>query len=265
MIEYKMFDFLQPSGCLSEIMSQPFNKNKIIDVALFQDHRNAFYYWTKWTKKLQENKIYEIPSLITFDWHQDLCFPNNDEQKELENLDLDKLYEVAYFSWARLSHINDCQIGAAAHLNMIKDVYVICRQDKKRKGFEYTDYKGNIHRIKVFHSIKDFTNFYSTIKDDRIYYDIDLDYFVINNANASGKGNFTYMKRKEIQKYFSSSNEVINWIFKRLEGFTIATEPKCCGGLKKSNYLLNIIDNLYFTPSLFSSVLANNIQTEWKI
>lgn len=265
MVNYKTFDFLEPSGCLSEIMTQPYNNQKVIEVAVFQDHRNSFYYWTKWTRELQKKEINEIPSLITFDWHQDLCFPVEDEKSELEKLDVDNLSEIAFFSWGRLSHLNDCQIGAAVHLNFVKDVYVICRQKHLNdNGFDYKDYQGNTHNVKIFHSIDEFIYYFPQIKDDRLYYDIDLDFFTIENGYSNEKGKYTYMNRNEIKKYFSLDNQLIKDIFNRLEGFTIATEPEFCGGLKKSNYLLNTIDNLYFEPSLFYKG-GSEKYTKWKI
>ena len=74
---------------------------------------------------------------------------------------------------------------------------------------------------------------------------------------------YTYMKRSNVHDLLSADNPTINWIFKRLAGFTIATEPEFCGGLKKSNYFLKIIEDLYFTPSLFHKQLHGK-GTRWK-
>lgn len=71
------------------------------------------------------------------------------------------------------------------------------------------------------------------------------------------------MKKADVHKLLSANNPTISWIFKRLAGITIATEPEFCGGLKKSNYFLRIIEDLYFTPSLFYKELQGR-GTEWK-
>lgn len=44
------------------------------------------------------------------------------------------------------------------------------------------------------------------------------------------------MKKSAVEELLMVNNPTIDWIFKRLAGFTIATEPEFCGGLKKSNY-----------------------------
>ena len=46
---------------------------------------------------------------------------------------------------------------------------------------------------------------------------------------------YTYMKKSSAQEMFVIHNQTINWIFKKLAGFTIATEPEFCGRLKKSS------------------------------
>lgn len=60
------------------------------------------------------------------------------------------------------------------------------------------------------------------------------------------------MKKEEIINLLSIDTLLIKWIFERLKGFTIATEPKHCGSLLKSNKLLDIVNKIYFKPSLFS-------------
>ena len=71
------------------------------------------------------------------------------------------------------------------------------------------------------------------------------------------------MKKSAVQELLTVNNPTIDWIFKRLAGFTIAAEPEFCGGLKKSNYFLKIIEDLYFTPSLFYKQLQGK-GTQWK-
>jgi len=88
--------------------------------------------------------------------------------------------------------------------------------------------------------------------ETKVYFDIDLDFFTLNNPyNGKGK-KFTYMKKEEMKNILSINNPLTGWIFERLSGFTMATEPKHCGGLFKSNKLLDIVNRIYFKPSIFS-------------
>src|SRR5689334_21864680 len=120
----KRIGFVEPPGCQRDTLIHPFKDQGCIEVAVFNEHRFAFYYWIKWTNAHEGN----IPSLVTFDWHQDLSPPYADELPDLKALDTSKKAEVALYTWAKLSHTNDVQIRAAIMLNKIKDVYAICRQ-----------------------------------------------------------------------------------------------------------------------------------------
>lgn len=262
--DLKRLSYIEPPGCRSEILLHPYIPKETIELALFQEHRFAFYYWNVWTNELNG----EVPSLITLDWHQDLCPPYQDELDELKSLDNMHRGELAIYTWAKLSHQNDVQIKAALLLNKVKDVYVICRQKCSRPQLEtVTDFQGNSHLIKIFDSINEFEEYLPNILDHKLYFDIDLDYFTISNPISVGgykqKKQFTYLSKKEILGLMGLSNPVIEWVLKKVAGITIATEPEFCGGLKQSNYFLNIVDQLYFRPSLFHNI-PNSEGTQWR-
>jgi hypothetical protein len=63
---------------------------------------------------------------------------------------------------------------------------------------------------------------------------------------------FSYLSDEQIIEMLKIDRPLINWTFNRLNGITIATEPEHCGGLLKSNQLLNLVNDIYFEPSLFS-------------
>lgn len=262
-----IFKFIEPPGCLSNSVGHPSGMGKSIELALIQEHRFAFYYWLKWTNALEEQVI---PSLITFDWHQDLCKPYTDQLEELQALNAYNSTEVALYTWGKLSHENDVQIIAALLHNKIKDVYAICRQEVNRDShFVVTDFFGNDHSVYIFKDLSDLRNQLPKIKDKAVYWDIDLDYFTLSNPLSRNspykKRSYSFLKKKEIVAMLQPDDEIIQWIFERLKGFTIATEPRFCGGLKYSNKFLNIIDELYFTPSLFHFVPSPNTKmTQWK-
>ena len=260
----KHIGFLEPPGCMREILLHPFHMDRCIELSVFQEHRFAFYYWLKWSNELDP----EVPSLITYDWHQDLAPPYQDELPELKGLDTKNKGEVALYTWTKLSHHNDVQIRSALLLNKVKDVYIICRQDVGRKEREIViDFYGNRHTIYIFKDVTDFDTHLPNIRDQKVYFDIDLDFFTYGNPTSMKSPfddkRYTYMKRSNVHDLLSADNPTINWIFKRLAGFTIATEPEFCGGLKKSNYFLKIIEDLYFTPSLFHKQLHGK-GTRWK-
>ena len=66
------------------------------------------------------------------------------------------------------------------------------------------------------------------------------------------------MPKGKILELLAPETPFIRWIFARLAGFTIATEPEFCGGVSKSSKLLDMVTKLYFTPDLFHDAC------EWK-
>jgi len=135
------------------IINHPSGVNKAIEVSVFQDHRFAFYYWFKWWKntnrKLSTSE--KAPSLVSIDWHRDLCAPCDLEKEDLESLNLDSYKEVSFFSWDKLNPLNDGHILAAAHLNLIGDIFVLCKQDKGLIEPEFIDMFGNSHKVICCH------------------------------------------------------------------------------------------------------------------
>ena len=52
MIEFRNPCHIKPPGALREILSHPINKSEAMELAIFPEHRYAFFYWNKW---IQEN------------------------------------------------------------------------------------------------------------------------------------------------------------------------------------------------------------------
>ena len=235
-------------------------RKKEIEMAAFNEHRFAFYFWAKWKK---ENKINPTPDLITFDWHQDLVSVKNKEQ--LKKLDLKNLFEVSFFAWAKLSIANDNHILAAAYLDLIGDVYVVCKEapnpplpppqggdvpmNVSPSGGavkEIIDIKGKKHFIRKYENEQALMDNIQTQNIEHLYFDIDLDYFTIENKSSNKEQRFTYMKDREIKEIFNLETPFIQWIFKRMEGLTIAFEPDYTGGIDKSMKYYNLLDKLWF-------------------
>lgn len=252
MIEFRNPNYIVPPGSEKQILSHPILQNEAIELAIFQEHRYAFFFWTKWTK---QNKLTKPPCLVSFDWHQDLCFPCETEKEWLDNLDITSDGDIAIFCWTKLAGNNDGHILSAAYLNLIGNVYVLCRQGTFESDWEdeeMIDKFGNSHIIKKFRTSEKLEAFLNTTEENYTYFDIDLDFYTYDNP-YNGKGEkFTYMTELEMKNMLSVENSLIKWIFKRLCGFTIATEPEHCGGLLKSNKILDIINSIYFTPDIFT-------------
>lgn len=245
-----------PPGAKDVILSHPYyGHNKPIYLALFNDHRFAFFYWALWSKKNGGK-----PSdLVTLDWHQDLAM--TDITDELKVLDLENTFELSMLTWTRLNPLNDDHIKAAMYCNIIGDAYVICKQDMEYGGDEdefVVDIFGNQHICKKFITPE---NAYSYLKDSSVknlFFDIDLDYFTIENISTNSDQETTYMRESEIRNTVNPKSDFMRWIFERMNGFTIAFEPEFVGGLTKAMRLYGIIERTLFTGSVFRDT------TEWK-
>jgi hypothetical protein len=248
-----------PPGSLYEILAHPFKSYRSIELAIFQEHRYAFFYWNKWRRKSPVP-----PCLITLDWHQDLLRPDEVEKNWLLELDNNNDGEVSVFSWAKLASNNDGHILCAAYLNLIGNIYVHCRQGLENETYQesnFVDFEGNNHKIFKFKYYDEMEQALINSLELSVIFDIDLDFFTIDNP-LNGVGNkFSYLSDKQIIEMLEIERPLINWAFNRLNGITIATEPEHSGGLLKSNELLNLINDIYFDPSLFSSFPEN---CKWK-
>ena len=265
-------EYVTPPGSLSELLSHPHHGSyKTIEISIFNDHRYAFFFWNKWTQKLiGSDSINYPPSLVTLDWHQDLVYPTDEQKAWLKELDLNNNRDVALYSWANLGSQNDTHIMAAAYLNIIGDVYVHCRQATFESDWEdeyIEDKYGYRHTIKKFKEYKELENCLLAREEGNVYFDIDLDFFTLKNPLQMGRrdNSYTYLSNKVIKGMLNHDTPLMQWIFKRLQGITIATEPEHTGGLLKSNELLNLINEIWFNPSLFTSRPGQwDKETQWR-
>lgn len=260
MIKFRNPYHIEPPGSIREILSHPINDYETVELALFQEHRYAFFFWNKWMRKNEEANP---PCLVSLDWHQDLCSPDQVEKKWLDALDLSNDGDVSLFSWAKLAGNNDGHILCAAYLNLIGDIYVHCRQAPDPDAWkeeELVDKYGNKHTIKKFKTYEALQVTLLNSTETSVFFDIDLDFFSLKNGLSDGSFEFTYLQENEIRTMLNKDNTLISWVFERLKGFTIATEPEHCGGLLKSNKFLDLISDLYFQPEL----CAPKCNWKWK-
>ena len=128
-------------------------------------------------------------------------------------------------------------------------------QNNYTKIFDAIDLQKVYNEPKLIKKFKDYSALESTLlksNEDAVFFDIDLDYFTLKNGLSDGKFKFTYLSDKEIVALLSPNRPIINWIFERIEGFTIALEPQHTGGLLQSNKYLGLLDKIYFNPGLFA-------------
>ncbi len=259
MIEFRNpYSDVFPPGSIVQILSHPVKEKAMVELAVFQSHRYAFFFWNQWTNQLKQSNP---PCLVTLDWHQDLLYPCELEKEWLSNLNQKSDIDVAIFSWTKLAENNDGHILSAAYLNLIGNIYVHCRQgthESQWRDEELIDIQGNKHIVKKFKTLEDLGRHLLLTDEHNVYFDIDLDFFTHKNPYNGVGEKFTYVKKLDINKFLSFDTPLIKWIFERLCGFTIATEPEHCGGLIKANELLATLDTLYFKPMLFTD------KCDWK-
>lgn len=248
---FRNSNYIIPPGAYKEILTHPNGGGAAVELAVFQQHRFALFFWAQWTNK---RSTPEPPCLVSIDWHQDLCYPGEIEQGWLNQLDVHNEQEVAGFCWATLSGNNDDHVLAAAYLNLVGNIYVHCRQGigSEWEDEQLVDKFGNTHLVKKFRTVEALQAFLHTSDERAVYFDLDLDYFAIKEAYGKKVKRTNYMTPEEISTMLAADAPLMNWVFERLAGFTLATEPEHCGGLLKSNELLDTIDRLYFKPGLLS-------------
>jgi len=240
-----------PPGTFEDHPINSYN-NKILGVSLLYEHRFAFYYWMKWTCLQSENVP---PVLISLDWHQDLVHPSENECDELTALKQNDFREVGIFTAYKLNPLNHNQILAAAYLNLVSEIYILCKQrqyDYDNDMFAFTDYLGKKHDVKVFYTIDEMLACLKKEDINSIYFDIDLDYFTESKDSCGGDANVELVDDEEVGKIIAPHSSFMQLILPKLKGMTIAMEPEYCGGMRKSNHLFNLLDENLFDPGLLN-------------
>ena len=156
-----------------------------------------------------------------------MAYPEDCQKEELKALNIDNTFETSFYAWARLSTLNDDHIVAAMYKNIIGNVYVICKQNMDRSTHDerIIDMYGNIHVIKKFTTTSEAYGYLIKTKIDKVFFDIDLDFFTIENLSTNCTQKTTFVKETEIKHTIDSQSKFMWWILQRIKGFTIAFEP----------------------------------------
>lgn len=144
--------------------------------------------------------------------------------------------------------------------NIIGDAIVICKQGMEDNDREdkFKDMYGNTHTIRKFKTTQYACSYLKESNYSEIYFDIDLDYFTVENCSTNSNQETTFVSLDDIEKIVSPDSDFMYWVFQHIKGFTIALEPTFTGGLEKSIELYNIIEKELFTGSIFRN------KTKWK-
>lgn len=242
-------EYMRPPGTYYDVIAHPTDARRAMEVAVVQDHRFAFFYWLKWWNK--QECPHNLSTLVSLDWHQDLAPPDDDECQGLRNLDINNYKEISFFCWDKLHPHNDGHILSAAYLNIIGDIHVVQKQDESSVD-HFEDAVGRKHTIHCYRSIAELIENISTEEHQSVFFDIDLDYFTESPDSDGGGKDVELVSATDIHECLSPEGKLMSWIFPRICGMTIATEPEFCGGLMNSNMLFNEVNNALFNPQLLS-------------
>ena len=246
-------EYIRPPGTYYDIVAHPADADRAIEVAVVQDHRFAFFYWLKWRKK--QSELLAPPLLVSLDWHQDLTPPCDLEREWLEELDTNDYKTVSFFCWDKLHSHNDGHILAAAYLNIIGDIHVVQKQ-REASIDHFVDFGGRTHAIHCHVSIDTLIEVVSSQEHASVLFDIDLDFFTESPDLCGGGKDVQLVPAEDIRRCLRPDGELLSWIFPRMCGMTIATEPKFCGGLVNSNNQFAVVHDGLFDPPLLSHCIG---------
>lgn len=246
MHEHPDVDNLMPPGTYLEMLDHPSGDSRTMELAIFKEHRFAFYFWNRWTNNLN---TLSAPTLITIDWHRDMAPPSGVEKEALEQLSRTEVDKVSEFIWSKLDSHNDSHVLSAAYLNIIGDILLLKNYGDETESV-YRDYQNNKHLIREFREPKHLERAVAEQQSGPYYLDLDLDFFVKGKIFSHQMKEVEPYSREEIAELIDPDSKLFQTLFQKLEGITMATEPRYCGGILKSNRILKHVMKQLFTDDL---------------
>jgi len=240
--------YLRAPGTYYQILAHPFDPEQGIEVAIVQDHRFAFSYWQKWGSQKQTGD--SIPALVSLDWHEDLAGPAESEKEQLRSLDLTNNHSVALFCWEKLNPLNDGHIKAAAYLDLIGDIHILRKQAPNCIDESFESAARAIHLVRCYGTVRELLGELERGDYSDVYFDIDLDFFTESPDPCGGGKDLRLAEDAEVEAILEPTGQFMQWLFPRMRGMTIATEPEFCGGMSNSNKLYSIVDRTLFSAPL---------------
>lgn len=238
---------LMPPGTYLETLEHPSGDSRSMELAIFKEHRFAFYFWNRW--KNNSKPDLPPPVLITIDWHRDLAPPSDAEKDALGQLELTQEDKVSEFIWSALNTHNDSHLLSAAFLNIIGDILLLKNYGDESQSV-YKDHEGNHHRIQEFRNLDNLEKAVSERQNKRYILDLDLDFFVKGKVYSHQLEEVEPYTLEEIAGVINPHATLFQELFQELEGITIASEPRYCGGILKSNRILEHVMQQLFSDDL---------------
>lgn len=247
-----MYDNIDPRSCnppgtFLRTVPHPGGDDRSIEKAVIMEHRFAFFFWMKWRNQLHNNEWLQqtAPTLVTIDWHRDLAPVPDDQKEKLQQIEQQNLSDVANYVWAQFEQTNDGHILCAAWLNLIGDI-VLLQNTTQYQESTFTDMNGNEHQIYEIQDYGQFTDLMQQRKDQNVFFDIDLDYFIHGKGSSQYSENFQRYTDDEIKAVIDHRNPVFRQILPQIDGITIAQEPGYCGGIINSCHIMNVVHGQLF-------------------
>lgn len=180
--------------------------------------------------------------------------PDGVELDDLKELKQNDLRELSIFCWESLSPLNDGHVLAAAYLNLVGDIYIVRKQlgSAEDSSFEFRDAENRVHHVRCFDTVENLMAELRTAEVERVFFDIDLDYFTESEDSCGGGDDVELVSDEIVKRTLDPEGELLLWVFERFAGMTIATEPEFCGGILNSNHLLGLISECLFDPQLLA-------------
>jgi len=254
---------LSPPGCYSDFLrSQIDDQSLSVEVAVVNEHRFAFYYWSRfYCENIKTTKYtYPIkPILVSLDFHNDVGVDVDCKPEILLELNIENRSELGLFCWSYLNPLNDGHILPSLYLNYFSDVYILNTTEGEGDDRIYLDRYGNTHKISFYHDIFVFIDTLTSINTP-VYLDIDLDYFTFYQDNNEFIGSSKLVEDDIIHSTLSLQGKLMSTIFPRLVGLTIALEPQHCGGLNNSMQIFDILNQEFFNKTLLTHSSKWNIK-----
>jgi hypothetical protein len=248
---------LSPPGTQSDFIDHPAGRtDRAVEIAVVMQHRFAFQYWLKWHGK-ETSEVWKRPNLLTIDWHDDVGADSDVDPDKLRTLNPRDENELAMFCWAGLCSLNDGQILPAVYLDAVSEVYVILKQHTQRgedrADRTFIDKNGNPHNILYYPTAEEFLRHHRDDAEWPLILDLDLDYFTEHEGDAPDENDLDpLVPNGKIRRVLSprGSQSLMQWVFPRMAGFTIALEPEFCGGIYNCMHILDVLSRTLFDPPL---------------
>lgn len=245
---------LHPPGCVSTHFSSPCESYLPFTATIVPEHRFAFVYWALLAHErglLPRKGEHNPPVLLTVDYHNDVGAPSEVKPEDLDALDLGDAMQLSLFAWLSLRSLNDGQILPALYLDLFTEAFVLLKDDCDQSVTCQQDSEGRDHAIRYFYEYGSLVDALTAAEPERVYIDIDLDYFALRaRGGVSGGSGTRTAEDCSLAQVFSLEAPLMAAVYSRLVGMTIALEPSHSGGYVGAVHSLESLERLLFLGGL---------------